>query len=110
MDAAFPDDPSHFMARTPHGHFDTDLIDRELRAAGFADISVEAIDAVSVAPSAEFAAIAFCKGTPVRNEILARDPERLDEVTARAATALAARFGQGRIEGAVRAFVITARK
>jgi SAM-dependent methyltransferase len=31
----FPHDPPQFLARTPHGYHDVDLIRRELEAAGF---------------------------------------------------------------------------
>ena len=53
-------------------------------------------------------AIAYCQGTPLRNEIEAQDASRLQEATKHAAEALALRFGSGSIEGRIRAFVITA--
>src|ERR1700730_7182402 len=40
-------------------------------------------------------AIAYCQGTPLRNEIDARDPSRVEEATQKAAEALAQRFGSG---------------
>ena len=43
-----------------------------------------------------------------RLEIEARDAAGLEEATNRAAAALAQRFGEGAIEGRIRAFVITA--
>ena len=52
--------------------------------------------------------MAFCQGTPLRNEIEARDKSRLEEVTQKSADALARRFGNGAIEGRMRALVITA--
>ncbi len=110
MNAVFPDDPSHFMARTPHGHYDTDLIRRQLAGAGFADVAIDPKEAVSAAPSPEFAATAYCRGTPVFNEIVARDPARVDEVVERAAAAIRRRFGAGPIEGRIRGFVISARR
>jgi hypothetical protein len=79
-----------------------------LTAAGFASISVETQDHTSRAPSPRDPAIAYCQGTPLRNEIEARDPSRLDEATRKAADALAQRFGSGAIEGRIRAHVITA--
>ena len=59
-------------------------------------------------PSARDPAIGFCQGTPLRNEIEARDPSRLAEATDEAAAALAARFGPGPIDGKIQALVITA--
>ena len=106
----FPDDPPRFMARTPHGHHDVGRIREDLGAAGFADISVDAVEATSKAASPRHAAVAFCQGTPLRNEIEARDASRLDEATKRATKALVERFGQGTIEGRIRAFVVTAER
>jgi ubiquinone/menaquinone biosynthesis C-methylase UbiE len=104
----FPDDPPRFMARTPHGYHDVDEIRADLKAAGFANASVDVVDARSKASSARDAAIAYCQGTPLRNEIEARDASRLDEATAKAAEALARRFGNGAVDGGIRAIVITA--
>jgi ubiquinone/menaquinone biosynthesis C-methylase UbiE len=104
----FPGDPPRFMARTPHGHHDVGRIREDLKSAGFADLSVDAVDATSKAASARHAAVAFCQGTPLRNEIEARDASRLEEATNQAADALARRFGKDAIEGRIRALMITA--
>jgi ubiquinone/menaquinone biosynthesis C-methylase UbiE len=104
----FPSDPPRFMARTPHGYHDAEQIRRELTAAGFAEIAIEAVDATSKAASPRDAAVAYCEGTPLRSEIEARDPAGLERATAHAAAALARRFGDGAIEGRIRAIVITA--
>lgn len=105
----FPNDPPRFLARTPHGHHDTEAVRSELAAAGFTRIAVEPMAAVSKAASPREPAIAYCQGTPLRNEIEARDPARLQAATDHAAAALARRFGPGPIEGRIRAFVFTAR-
>jgi ubiquinone/menaquinone biosynthesis C-methylase UbiE len=104
----FPQDPPLFMARTPHGHHDTGLIREQLAAAGFSDISVDAVEHRSKAPSPRHPAVAYCQGTPLRNEIEARDASRLEEATNRATEALARRFGNGPVDGRIRAYVITA--
>jgi ubiquinone/menaquinone biosynthesis C-methylase UbiE len=104
----FPHDPPLFMARTPHGYHDVERVRAELNAAGFTKISVEAIDHISKASSPRDPAIAYCQGTPLRNEIEARDASLLEEATKRATQALAHRFGSGTIEGRIRAFVVTA--
>jgi ubiquinone/menaquinone biosynthesis C-methylase UbiE len=106
---AFPDDPPRFFERTPHGHYDTAAIERDLHAAGFDEVTVEAIDARSRAPSASDVAIGLCQGTPLRNEIVARDPGALPAATERATRALIDARGEGGIDGGMRAFVITAR-
>jgi len=104
----FPDDPPRFMARTPHGYHDVELIREELNAAGFMKVSIDAVDRRSKAASPSDPAIAYCQGTPLRNEIEARGASRLQEATKQAAEALARRFGNGAVEGRIRAFVITA--
>jgi len=104
----FPNDPPRFMARTPHGYHDVDRIHGELDAAGFTSVTIDAVDHRSKAPSPHDPAIAYCQGTPLRNEIEARDPSSLEAATQQAAEALARRFGTGAIEGRIRALVITA--
>ncbi|KAA2234176.1 class I SAM-dependent methyltransferase [Salinarimonas soli] len=104
----FPDDPPRFLARTPHGYHDKVQISAELRAAGFVDVSVEVVEARSRAPSPRGPAVAFCQGTPLRNEIEARDPSGLEAATQRAGDALAKRFGSGPIDGRIQALVFTA--
>jgi len=104
----FPHAPPRFLARTPHGYHDVETIKQQLGAAGFAAISTEPFDETSKAASPRDPAIAYCQGTPLRNEIEARDPSGLEEATRRAAEALAQRFGSGAIEGRIRAYVMTA--
>ncbi len=106
--AMFPDDPPRFLARTPHGYNDAGTIRAELKAAGFGEVTIDAVDARSAAPSAREPAIGYCQGTPLRNEIEARDKLKLEEATAVAAEALAGRFGNGAVDGRIRALVITA--
>jgi ubiquinone/menaquinone biosynthesis C-methylase UbiE len=106
--ALFPADPPRFLARTPHGYHALDRIAQELRAGGFeAPPQADTVTATSRAASPELVAVAYCQGTPLRNEIEARDAARLEEATARAAAALARRFGAGPIEGRIQAHVLT---
>jgi ubiquinone/menaquinone biosynthesis C-methylase UbiE len=104
----FPNDPPSFLARTPHGYCDVRKIRDDLMAAGFAAVAVEMVDGTSSAPSPRDAAVAYCRGTPLRNEIEARHPTGLEEATQAAEAALAQRFGHGPIEAPIRAHVITA--
>ena len=104
----FPHDPPRFMARTPHGYHDEKQIRGELKAAGFTNVSFDAVDARSKAPSPRDPAVAYCQGTPLRNEIEARGAPGLEEATKQAADALARRFGTGPVDGRIRAFVISA--
>jgi hypothetical protein len=96
------------MARIPHGYHDVETIRAELTAAGFREISIETVDGKSHAPSPRDPAVAYCEGTPLRNEIEARDASRLEGATKTAAQALERRFGTGPIEGRIRAHVIAA--
>ena len=63
---------------------------------------------LSKARSARDVAIGYCQGTPLRNEIVARDASQLEEATNVATNALEKRFGSGAVEGLIRAHVITA--
>lgn len=106
--AVFPHDPPRFLARTPHGYHDIGLIREELGRAGFADIKIETREKVSRASSARAAATAYCQGTPLRNEIEARDASKLALATDRATAAIASRHGEGPVIGKIQAHVIVA--
>lgn len=106
--AMFPDDPPAFLRRTPHGYHDVRAVRDDLEAAGFDTIELQTVARRSVAPSARDAAIGLCAGTPLRNEIEARDAGRLDEAINTSAAAVAARFGETEIEGKIQAHVIVA--
>jgi SAM-dependent methyltransferase len=108
MARLFPNDPPGLLARTPYGYFDTDLIRNQLIQAGFDKIATETVDRQSAAPSARDLAIGFCQGSPLRSEIEARGPNRLEEATDAASKALLSRFGDGPIAGKMRAHLITA--
>jgi len=103
----FPADPPLFMARTPHGYFDREAISADLARAGFgAAPRFETIAARSRAASARMAAIAYCQGTPLRNEIEARSGVGLAEATSVCAAAIAERFGTGPVDGKIQAHVV----
>jgi SAM-dependent methyltransferase len=104
----FPDNPPMFLARTPHGHYDTAALEAQLRAVGFGAVSTENVTRESQAPSALSVAIGYCQGTPMRNEIEAHNPDRLAEATDVAAAAIAKQFGSGPVSGKIRAHIIAA--
>jgi SAM-dependent methyltransferase len=109
LESVFPDNPPRFMARVPHGYHDRDAIRRDLAAAGFTGpTQIETVAARSRAASARDAAVAFCQGTPLRNEIEAREASALARATEAATQAVEARFGRGSVDGGIRAHVITA--
>jgi SAM-dependent methyltransferase len=106
--SVFPNDPPRFMARTPHGYHDRRAVERDLANGGFsAPPRIDTIAARSRAESARIPAIAYCQGTPLRNEIETRDASRLGEATDIAAEAIAKRFGSGAIDGKIQAHIVT---
>jgi SAM-dependent methyltransferase len=108
LESRFPQDPPRFLARTPYGYYDRSAIERDLSSAGFrAGSQVVTVAARSRASSSRIPAIAFCQGTPLRNEIEARDPSALGEATDVAADAIAQRFGREAVDGKIQAHVVT---
>lgn len=106
----FAQDPPRFLARTPHGYHDTALIRTELNRAGFDNVVIKTSEKQSRAASARDAATAYCLGTPLRNEIEARDASLLEIATDRATQAIARRHGDGPVAGKIQAHVIVATK
>jgi ubiquinone/menaquinone biosynthesis C-methylase UbiE len=104
----FPNDPPRFLARTPHGYHDTALIRRELAEAGFSRVMIETRAEQSRASSPRVPAVAYCQGTPLRNEIEARQAGKLDAATDYAASAIADKHGRGEVAAKIQAHVIVA--
>jgi ubiquinone/menaquinone biosynthesis C-methylase UbiE len=105
----FQDDPPRFLARLPHGYHDTALIRSDLAKAGFSNVTIETKTEESRAPSPRHLAIAYCQGTPLRNEIEARGAEKLEAATEHAAAAIARKHGSGEVAAKIQAHVILAR-
>ncbi len=111
LESLFPENPPRFMARTPHGYHNRSTIERDLKSGGFAaPADISTVAARSRAASPRIPAIAYCQGTPLRNEIEARDASRLGEATDFAARAIAQRFGSGAVDGKIQAHVVTVEK
>ncbi|MFQ5528226.1 MAG: class I SAM-dependent methyltransferase [Thermoanaerobaculia bacterium] len=106
----FPDDPPRFLARTPHGYFDEEEIRHHLALGGFDAVEIEPLEARSRAALAGDPAIAYCHGTPLRDEIEARDPSRLGEAAEVATAAIERRFGATEVDGRIRGYVVTAKR
>lgn len=103
----FPDDPPRFLARTPHGYYDRRIIERDLAAGGFtASPHISTVAARSRAASCRIPAIAYCQGTPLSNEIEARNPARVGEAVDMAAEAIAQRFGAADVDGKIQAHIV----
>jgi SAM-dependent methyltransferase len=107
LESVFPRDPPRFLARTPHGYHDRARIEHDLASGGFAGVpGIATVAARSRANSPRAPAIAYCQGTPLRNEIEARDASRLGEATDIAADAVARRFGHGPVDGKIQAHIV----
>jgi SAM-dependent methyltransferase len=108
LETLFPEDPPRFLARTPHGYNDRRTIERDLAHGGFiAPPRITLVAARSRAHSPRVPAIAYCQGTPLRNEIEARDASLLGAATDIAAEAIARRFGRGDVDGKIQAYIVT---
>ena len=109
MARLFPHDPPRFLARLPHGYHDPAAIASALVAGGFTGSNgFNTVAVQSRAESARDVAIAYCQGTPLRNELEARDASIVDKATVIAAAAIMERFGAGHISGKIQAHVFSA--
>lgn len=107
LESVFPEDPPRFLARIPHGYHDHRTIAHDLADAGFvASLRIDTVAARSRAASPQVPAIAYCQGTPLRNEIETRAAARLGEATDIAAEAIAKRFSQGNVDGKIQAHIV----
>jgi SAM-dependent methyltransferase len=107
LDSIFPEDPPRFLARTPHGYHDRRTIERDLASGGFTTSpDIVTVAARSRAQAFQIPAIAYCQGTPLRNEIEARAPSRVNQVTDFAAEAVARRFGRQVVDGKIQAHIV----
>jgi hypothetical protein len=70
-------------------------------------VGFSTVAARSIADVPETAAIAYCEGTPLRNEVEAQDPSGLGRATTAAADALRKQFGPGPIDGKIQAHIVS---
>ena len=109
MAGLFPTDPPRFLARLPHGYHDKAVISVALAYGGFTGTKAfDTVTAQSQAESPRTVATAYCQGTPLRNEIEARDASLLGKATDIATAAIGQRFGLGQVTGKIQAIVIAA--
>lgn len=77
MREAFPDNPPRFLERAPFGYSDRAQIERDMRAGGFTEVEIEAVELTSRV-SARDAALGMCAGSPMTAEIAERGEGALD--------------------------------
>lgn len=103
------------LGRDPHtllnpDYFDEPTIRADLEAAGFGTVGIDRIARTARAASARDAAVITVQGSLLRTAIEASAPSRLDEATMAVELAMLARFGEGPVEGKMKALIVTATK
>lgn len=104
----FPDDPPGFIQRTPFGYHDVRKVEADLRSAGFVHIAAETVKKRSRAADSAAAARGMCLGSPLRNEIEARDPARLEAAVAAVERRLEPMVGPEGLDAPMSAHVFSA--
>jgi hypothetical protein len=104
----FPDDPPSFMVRIPHGYADPDRMRADVQAAGLKVEHVERVVMRGVAASAASVGEGFCLGTPLRFELQERGD--LTDIVPRVAALMTEKLGEGPVDGALAAYVVTTTK
>jgi SAM-dependent methyltransferase len=108
LETLFPNDPPRFLARTPHGYYQRSRIEHDLKAGGFTHTpGIVPLAHQSIAESPRIPALAYCEGTPLRNEIEARGGSTLAEAIDLAIAAIEKQFGSGVVEGKIQAYIVT---
>jgi SAM-dependent methyltransferase len=106
-EACFATDPPGFYW-TPWSYSDRRQIESDLRAGGFRQVSIQSVDIVGRAPSADYAAMGLVQGTPMALAIEERGGMSVDAFTAIFAAALARELGGGPLAIPMRAWIIRA--
>lgn len=106
----FPDNAGAFYERIPFRYHDRNLIESDLRAAGFGTIEFETVELRSRAACARDAATGLVQGTPMRTEIEQRDAALLGPATDAATKALERFEGPDGFDSPMSAHLVTATK
>jgi SAM-dependent methyltransferase len=110
MHELFPDDPPKFMERGPFSYHDPEWIERDLIAAGFADVQIETIERTSRSPSAQDAARGLTYGSPMGVELEEYGPGAVDQVFENFSRAAREYEGPAGFEAPMVAHIVTATK
>lgn len=103
----FPENPPHFLARTPFGYADAARIERESREAGFTTVGTGDPAELPCAIGAG-GRHGVLPGIVLRGEIEARDPHGLARATDAVTAALQERFGAKSFDAPSQALLVTA--
>jgi len=102
-----PNDPPQFL-RIPFGSNDGEAIQRDLRAAGFASVTMDRVSFELRAPAARDLAAGHATGTPLANALRERREVPLERLIDEIAQAIAAAHGDHPVIAPMRALVFTA--
>lgn len=112
VDTAFgrvlPEASTNVITRVAHGYHDADRIRADVEAGGLVLTSIDTVDLVAVADSAQIAAAALPNGSPLRVELEPYGAAARDEIEALASSLLEDEFGAGPVRAPMRALVVTA--
>jgi len=106
----FPDSPPMFMKRGPFSYYEPEWIERDLKAAGFSNISIETVGLVSRSGSADEASRGLCYGSPMRIELEEYGADALDNVFAKLSNSAQRFESPNGFEAPMSAHIVTATK
>ncbi|MGN6722441.1 MAG: class I SAM-dependent methyltransferase [Marmoricola sp.] len=106
--ATAPEEPLDLFPRVPFGYYDPAVIRADLEKAGYDDIEVTTMGAVSHSTVDE-AARAICQGTTMKAAIEAHSSMTVDRATEMAGRALRDEFGEGPIDAPISWLQVSAR-
>lgn len=105
---AYPENPPQFMTRGPFSYYEPEWIERDLRAAGFTDMSIETVELTSRSGSAEEGARGLVYGSPMGVELEEYGPGALDLVFADLVRSAQRYQGPNGFEAPMAAHIVTA--
>jgi ubiquinone/menaquinone biosynthesis C-methylase UbiE len=106
----FPDNPPMFMKRGPFSYYEPEWIERDLKAAGFSHVEIDAVTLTSRSGSADEAARGLCYGSPMRVELEEYGADALDNVFGKLARTAQRFDGPNGFEAPMSAHLVTATK
>lgn len=112
MRELFPENPPQFMTRGPFSYYDPEVIEGDLRAAGFSDIEIDTVTLDSRSASAEDGARGLVYGSPMGVELATEDygPDALDRVYEKVLKAMREYEGPDGFGAPMTAHIVTATK
>lgn len=104
----YPENPPAFYGAVPHGYFDPQQIERDLRAGGFSHVDIDTVDLEATITTPEEAAVALIEGTPFANTIRDRGTVPVEAIRTALASAIERGLGGPGTRVPMRALVVQA--